>query len=299
MGELAALAAAFLWACASILFARAGERTAPVPLNLVKTAFGLLMTAATLLVLGLPIVPDTLSPSDWGWLGLSGVLGLTLGDSAFLLAINRLGPRRAMLMWALVPPLTALIAWPVLDEVPGAGALAGGGLTLAGVAWVLRERSAEGPDLGRSEGVALGLTMGLVAVACQAVGSVTAKMAGSSLDAATLSVVRLGFGTAGLVLQVTLQRGLPQVVALLRRRGDLGVVVLATFLGTYLGLWLSMASLQLTLAGIAATLTATSPIFVLPLARIFLKERLSMRAVFGALVAVAGVAVLALVGSGA
>ena len=72
------------------------------------------------------------------------------------------------------------------------------------------------------------------------------------------------------------------------------LVLTATALGTWLGLWLSMVALKLTLAAIAATLTATSPIFVLPLSRIFLKERLSVTAVVGAAVAVAGVAILVL-----
>lgn len=290
MGELAALLAALLWASASILFAKAGRSTAPVPLNLVKTAFGFAMTAATVALMGNSLLPKTLTGADWGWLAVSGLLGLTIGDSAFFGAINRLGPRRAMLMWALVPPVTAVIAWPVLGEVPGPLALLGGAVTLAGVAWVLRERSVGGG--GRADGALAGLALGLVAVACQAVGSVTAKLAGVSLDAATLSVVRLGFGMAGLLVQVILQRSVGQVLRLLEDRRELGVVLLATLLGTYLGLWLSMAALQLTLAGIAATLTATSPIFVLPLARIFLKERLSPRAVLGALVAVVGVAVL-------
>lgn len=290
MGELAALTAAFFWASASILFARAGKKTGPVALNFVKTAFGLLMTAVTVWAFGGDVLPASLDPSEWGWLALSGVLGLTVGDSAFFVAINRLGPRRAMLVWALVPPVTAAIAWPVLGEVPGVMALVGGAVTLAGVAWVLDERAGSGG--GRPDGLWVGLGFGLVAVACQSIGSVTAKMAGEDLDSVTLSVVRLGFGTAGLLVQVALQRVGSQVQGLLRDRRELQNVLVATFIGTYLGLWLSMAALQLTLAGIAAILTATSPIFVLPLSRIFLGERLSARAVIGALVAVAGVVIL-------
>ena len=290
MGELAALTAALMWAAGSLLFARAGQRTAPVVLNLVKTAGGGLMTAATVLLMGGALVPAQLTPVEVGWLALSGVLGLTVGDSAFFVALNHLGARKAMLLWAVVPVATALLAWPVLDEVPGPAAAVGAALTLAGVIWVLNERA---PDGGAAaKGLSVGVTFGLIAVACQAVGSVTAKMAGTQLDAVGLTLVRLCFGSAGLLVQVVLQGRLREVQAVLRDRRELGVVLAATVLGTYLGLWLSMVALKLTLAAIAATLTATSPIFVLPLARIFLKERLSPRAVGGAAVAVAGVAVL-------
>ncbi|MEO1337051.1 MAG: EamA family transporter, partial [Myxococcota bacterium] len=69
-------------------------------------------------------------------------------------------------------------------------------------------------------------------------------------------------------------------------------VVFATFLGTYLGIWLLMISLQLTLTGIAATLSSTSPIFILPIARFWMKEPVSPRAIIGATIAVAGIAIL-------
>ncbi|MCB9646930.1 MAG: DMT family transporter [Deltaproteobacteria bacterium] len=292
MGELAALTAAFLWAVGSLLFARAGKRTAPVVLNLVKTAGGMLMTALTVLALGDPLFPTHLGASELSWLAVSGVLGLTVGDSAFFVALNHLGARKAMLLWAIVPLATALLAWPILDEIPGPMAAVGGVVTLAGVAWVLNERAPDGAPA--TTGVGVGLAFGLLAVACQAVGSVTAKMAGTQLDAVGLTLVRLYFGTAGLLIQVAVQGRLRETQVLLRDGRALLLVLTATALGTWLGLWLSMVALKLTLAAIAATLTATSPIFVLPLSRIFLKERLSVTAVVGAAVAVAGVAILVL-----
>lgn len=293
MGELAALTAAFLWAAASILFARAGKTTGPVALNFVKTGCGLLMTFVTVLVLQDEIWPD-LSPTDLGWLGFSGVLGLTVGDSAFFVAINRMGPRRAMLLWALVPPVTALLAWPVLGEVLGLWSMVGGAVTLVGVAWVLRERTPSAP-VARND-LMVGLAFGLIAVVCQSVGSVTAKMAGEDLDGVTLSFVRLAFGTGGLLLQVIVQRYLGQVRTLLTTPRALARVVGATVIGTYLALWLSMIALQRSMAAVAATLAATSPIFVVPLARIFLKEALTWRGIFGATVAVVGVGILVWLG---
>lgn len=288
MGELAALGAAVLWAAASLLFARAGRTTRPVALNFVKTLIGLVSFVATVAVLHGTVWPSTISADALGWLAFSGFVGLTIGDSAFFAALNRLGARRAMLSWALVPPTTALLAWPVLDEVFGIWAVLGVTITMLGIVWVLLERT---PGAS-TESIAPGLAFAAVAVLCQSVGSVTAKMGGARLDAVTLTMVRLLFGTAGLFGQVVLTRTVGQVLAL--RWRDLVLVAGATMLGTYLGLWLSMASLQLTLAGISATLTATSPIFVLPFARIFEKEHVSPRAVAGAFVAVAGVAILLL-----
>ena len=70
-----------------------------------------------------------------------------------------------------------------------------------------------------------------------------------------------------------------------------GVLVLATFTGTYLGIWLQQVSLKFTEAGIAQTLFSTSPIFVLPMV-VLLGERISFRAALGAFIALAGVGLL-------
>ncbi|NER83650.1 MAG: EamA family transporter, partial [Leptolyngbya sp. SIO1D8] len=82
-----------------------------------------------------------------------------------------------------------------------------------------------------------------------------------------------------------------RVIAQLRplRSGQLlTVVVLAAFLGTYLGVWLQQVSFKYTPAGIAQALLATSPLFVLPIAAL-MGKRVTGRAVLGVLVAIAGV----------
>ncbi len=66
----------------------------------------------------------------------------------------------------------------------------------------------------------------------------------------------------------------------------------AAFLGPTIGVWLSLVAVKYTQAGIAATLMSTFPVVIIPMMMIFYKERPSYRAVLGAIVAVAGVAML-------
>ena len=68
-------------------------------------------------------------------------------------------------------------------------------------------------------------------------------------------------------------------------------LLLASVIGAFLGTWLSVAALKYTHAAVAVTLNSTSPLFVLPLAMLMLKEQISWRAVSGAFVAITGVAV--------
>ena len=78
----------------------------------------------------------------------------------------------------------------------------------------------------------------------------------------------------------------------LKHAKTFGLLFVATFLGTFLGIWLMNAGLRYTHTGIASTLSSTSPIFILPLAYFIEKEDLTARSIMGACIAVVGVAVL-------
>ncbi len=292
MGELASLLAAMSWAVGSLLFASAGKRASPSALNFAKCALGLVMLMATSIVVVGRAWPTTASSEQWTWLGLSGLLGLTIGDTAFFSALMRLGPRRALVLWALVPPLTAVLAFMALGEPLTVRMLGGIVVTTLGVTWVVLERASR--SLVAPGHLAAGVAFGVLASLCQAVGSIMVKQADQDLSALDVSIIRLLAGTVGLLLQIGWQGRMPQIGRMMQERALGAQVFWATLIGTYLGIWLSIYGLQHTYAGIAATLQSTSPLFVLPLAVIFLHERLSARSILGAAVAVVGVALLLL-----
>ncbi len=62
--------------------------------------------------------------------------------------------------------------------------------------------------------------------------------------------------------------------------------------GPFLGVWLSLVAVNLTEVGIAATLMALSPIFLLLPSHWIFKERVSLQSVVGTLVAIGGVALI-------
>jgi drug/metabolite transporter (DMT)-like permease len=168
---------------------------------------------------------------------------------------------------------------------------------------VIRERSAPPPG-GATTGTnderardghgldLLGIFLGPGAAACQAGANVLVKLGGESHDALPIAVVRLAAGAAGLVLVVAVRQRLHESARVFSTARVASLLLLATLIGTYLGIWLQVAGLTGAKAGVAATLSSTAPIFVLPLAVVFLGERPSARAVAGALVAVLGIAIL-------
>ncbi len=291
-GELAALAGAMIWAIASVVYSHLGQRLSPLVLNLVKSGLAILMLVLTLAVLQQPLAATSSTPVLL--LLLSGAIGIGLGDTAFFGCINRLGARRALLMEALAPPLTALLALLTLHEYLQAIAWWGIALTVAGVTWVIAERTRPAtlslPMDAPPSQWRVGVALGVLAALGQAVGAVLSRAALATTDISPLwsTVLRLVAGVFVLSLGVGRQPHLLRELKWLRSPKVLRTLVFVAFAGTYLGIWLQQTALKFTAAGIAQSLGATSPLFVLPLA-LRLGEPLSVRAWLGVLIALAGI----------
>ncbi|PZD71389.1 hypothetical protein C1752_06668 [Acaryochloris thomasi RCC1774] len=286
-GELAALSAAFLWALASVVYARI--QASPLAINLGKGIVAIALLTLTLIFQG-GLAPDLPSHSLLLLL-LSGAIGIGFGDSVYLAALRALGARRTLLFEALAPPLAAVLALLFLNEELSSWAWLGMSLTIAGVTWVISERSSQLQEQGRDR--RWGIVYALLASMAQASGAVLSRAAlvDTPLSPTWGAFLRLCSGVFVLVLWGLGQGKLRSWVLELRSQHLLRQLCLAAFGGTYLGIWLQQISLKYAEAGIAQTLTATSPLFVLPIA-IWLGERVSIRAWLGAATAVTGVALL-------
>lgn len=294
MGEIAALAAAAAWAFASVLWARLGATTDELTLNFLKCTIAAIALSVTMLLLDGTAWPLGLERSDLVWLAVSGVAGLTLGDTAYFSALTRIGPRRSLLVWALAPGISALMAWPMLGEPLHARMVAGMAVTLAGVVWVIVERTPDddgeaSAPMSRRELAGVGFAC--IALLGQASSNVLQKLGGMEAGALGTSVVRMSVGALGLGLWLGAMGRLVAATTPLKEPRKAGWIVLATAVGTYVGIWLSAYGLLHAEIGVASTLNATSPIFVLPVAALMTGDRISRRAVMGALLAVGGVAI--------
>ncbi len=84
MGEIAALATAFCWAVTSMSFEDASKRMGTMNLNLTRLLIGFVFLCIFNLVSRGIILPTDASLSIWGWLILSGIIGLVIGDLLLL-----------------------------------------------------------------------------------------------------------------------------------------------------------------------------------------------------------------------
>ena len=291
-GALAALSAACCWALATTMFKGMTKTIPPLHLNLLKGSIATFCLCATLLLTGRWSESIELKPALT--LVVSGVIGIACGDSAYFAALSRLGARKTLLTESIAPPLTAFLALVFLSESLSANSWLGVLLTVSGVAWVISERVSDKNGVSHELQTRAGVVYALLAASCQAIGAVLSRAALSSSSISPLwsALIRLMAAVIILSLWVFVYRSIPfrkfiePLSAKIVRR-----LTFAVFIGTFLAIWLQQIAFKLNSAGVAQTLLATSPLFVLPMAP-FIGERVTLRAVIGAIVAIVGVALL-------
>lgn len=281
-----ALFSACSWALGAILWRKLGEHLSSYGMNLAKTVMGTLFLGAALPFLGF----ETIDARSTACLAASGILGIAIGDTFFFLALMQLGPRRAALMGSLNPVAIALAAAAVLGERPTPGAWAGIFAATLGVGWVMWERGASAG--GGTGDVSLGVRYGLLSVLCTAGAVLLAKVGVASAPTVQAAWIRLLAGAAGLALWGASRSELGRWVEPLRRGALLAKTAAVVAVVVFGGFWLSLVALKHIDAAVAGPLNATSPLFILPMSFVWMKEKLSLRAVLGAGVAVGGVALI-------
>jgi drug/metabolite transporter (DMT)-like permease len=116
IGEIAALGTALFWSLTSIQFTQASRRIGSLKTNRIRLVLAVLYLLLSHLLLHGELWPTRAEPFRWGWLGVSGVAGLVLGDASLFQSFITIGPRRGMLMMTLAPVVSTLVAWGWLGE---------------------------------------------------------------------------------------------------------------------------------------------------------------------------------------
>jgi len=288
IGELAGLGTALLWVVSTLAFTTASRRIGATRVNLLRT----IGAATVLVVLQLVLAGNPLSAGieASAWLAASGVIGLAIGDQCLFTAYVLVGPRVGSLLMTLAPGLAAIMAWLAMGESMSGMAVTGLLVTTAGVGWVSASRGSTGVAGAISS---RGIALGAAAAACQAGGMLTAKLGMSEgLDPLGALTIRMVAAMAVIVPLAWCVGGGDAGERTMPIRSAWRPLMLGTLAGPVGGVYLSLVAIEHVPLGVATTLMGLVPVLILPVTRLLHKDRISTRAVLGAIIAVAGIALL-------
>lgn len=289
-GEIAALITAFLWSGTSIAFTEASVRVGPIYVNVTRMFIAIILLAITLLILDISI---NLSVHQISNLVISGFAGLVIGDTFLFKAYRSIGARISMLVMAMVPPISALLAFLFLGERLSFYGIAGIVITVSGIAAVVLKRE-ERPTSAYKIDYA-GIFYAFIGASGQAVGLIFAKHAFNEGDMSGFLAGFVRIASAIIILyplSVLTRRYRNPVQIYMKDKKAFLFTAIGSVIGPYLGITFSMIAISHSKVGIASTLMATVPIIMLPMVHFYYKEKLSWLSILGALIAVIGIAIL-------
>lgn len=291
MGEICALASALVWALAVILLQRSGESAGPFSLNFFRVALSLPLLILTTIASGTPLLLHA-PLSDYLILILSGILGIAISDTLFLMSLNKIGAGISAIVSTAYSPMVVGMAFLLIGERVQATDLAGMALIMGAVLLSTKLQ----PHLERtSREVIEGIVIGILSVAFLALAIVIAKPVLNRSPVMWAASVRQAGCMAAFGLIVLTHRGSRVALRFLRPSPAWRFMVPGATLGSYLSLILWIAGMKFTLASRAAILNQTSTIFILIMAIIFLGEPFTFRKGLAAALALAGVLLITII----
>lgn len=287
IGEITALVASGIWVVSSSMFDQINKQ---VKISPIQISFYRGLIAIPFLAVSLLLTKDLLPIlTEWQWtcLILSAIFGITVGDTAFFFSLQYTGVRNALLLQTTTPLFGALFAWTFLQETISSYGLIGIILTLMGIAGVITEQTIE----QKANNLMAGVIWGIVSGATQGFGAMLLKLVLNDTNLSPLwsSNIRLLIGTIIIGGWLGLQKEMRWMPNLnFEQWRSIGM---ASFLGTFIGLWLHQTSFKFAAVGIASTLLNTSPLFAL-FVGYYLGEIVTWRALFSVMIVILGIGLI-------
>lgn len=295
-GEFSALGGAFVWAIASILYAKSFKKGGPNDAVWFKNFVSTVILGGIALAIGRDFGGGLPAADEFGWILGSGLFGMWIGDWMYFVAIAHLGVSRSVILTMATPALTAVLAWVVFGEALIFGQMVGILCVVGGSILVESRRFDKGnltPPTEDAPGPKRSLKVGylacLTATISWTVSNLLMHSGLAETGAVTGGALRLAAGTFGFAIWFLVRGQLRQQMRKLGTLESWRQFAVPTLLGTVVGMSLYVAGFKWAPQGVAASLSSTVPLFALPLSIWLLGEKSSWRGWIGSTVVVVGV----------
>ena len=291
IGEWAALTTALCWTITAISFEKASKRVGSLPVNLIRLILAMVLFSIYMWIkTGFPVPLDA-STHHWFYLTLSGIVGFVMGDLLLFRAFVEIGSRVSMLIMASVPVLTAIMGWSFLNEELSIVDMVGMVLTISGIVMVILDRGKKTSKWALTHSVR-GIFLAMGGAMGQAAGLILSKYGMGDYDPFAATQIRVLAGILGFSLLFFPLRRWMHVRKAFKNSRSMLLVSIGALFGPFLGVSFSLLAIQRTVTGVASTIMAIVPILLIPPAIFFFHERIKIKEIAGAFVAVGGVALL-------
>ena len=301
LGELISIGVAFSWTATALLSEFGSKRLGNLTLNVLRMGLALMFSLVLFgVVTGNPL-PAGASAEAAGWMLLSGLVGYVIGDFCLFQCYIIIGSRYGQLFMTLAPLAAALMAWITLGQQMNGMSIIAMIVTLLGISISVLGR-------GEHHKVSLklplnGVLFAIGASVCQGVGLVLSKIGMDHYEASMMAEAgmpewlvpfsanfyRCIAGIIGFSLLLYFSQGMAPLREAMHDKKGLSVATATTIFGPFVGVGFSLMAVQYTAAGIASTLMAMTPIIILLPSYWLFHEKITWRAVLGAIISVFGV----------
>ena len=288
MGDLYAVITAICWSSAVILFDISTKNFTAIQLNVLKNFIGVFGFILTIIVLSIP--SPNFSQQDIFTLALSGVLGILIADGLFLESLRRLGSGISAVVSTIYTPTVFIIAFILFRETINLQSYIGGALVLGGITISVFQP----PKTVKKRDLYVGILFGIMANILTAYSVLIVKPIMKNNSVVYVALYRFSVGFFFGILVNLFKSGIKPVVHIFKQGLTNRYVVLGAILGTYLSVIFWLAGYKYTLAGRAAIYNQLSTVFIIILARIFLKEPMTSNKVIGVSLAIFGAIIVSI-----
>jgi len=277
LGEILSLGSAITWGISVSLFKIIGNSVSPYILNPLKNTIGTILFVLTTLLISDISAVNSLSTNETLILALSGIIGITIADVLFLISLNILGTSRSAIINTIYSPMVIMLAYFILDESLTFADIVGGLMILLSILYLsFNQEKSNISNLNK------GLIIGILAYSLMALGIIMVKpilnrFSNSIEMQLWIIIFRLIPGTLLSYITMSFMMKKKEIILQLSNKKIWPIILLGSFLGTYVGFAMWVIGMAKTSASIASILNQTSTIFIAFFGWLILKETFSRK----------------------
>ena len=282
IGEFAALGVSVCWTMSALFFEKAGYKIGSLSVNFIRLLLAIVFLGITSFISRGLFFPVDATGYQWFWLGLSGFVGFFLGDMLLFKSYMVIGSRTATLIMSLSPMLTAVIGWFFLDEILSTKNILAMTISIGGIIIAISNRKMKLSYPAKGILLAFGGAMG------QAVGLILSKKGMGHYDPVAATQIRAIFGLFSFAILITAIGRWSKIGRDMKHTDAMKSVTVGAIFGPFVGVALGLFAIQQTKTGIASSLMALVPIFIILPSSIMFKEKIKPQQIIGAVVSIGG-----------